>query len=121
MTDLFSPGNGRLYHTHNLHNVTDHLRVWPVHMSRLVDRLDTPHWDDDTSARDVLNSPWCFIRHIIRITRADMSYPILLLEGSLVVLDGMHRLTKAYVMGKETINARIVPMSVVEACREWVD
>jgi hypothetical protein len=40
-------------------------------------------------------------KELVRILRADLSYPIWLYRGSL--FDGYHRLTKAYILGKKTI------------------
>ena len=51
-----------------------------------------------------------YTKHIKRVQKADLSYPIIILEDNWVA-DGMHRVIKALMRGEETIKAvRIIKM-----------
>lgn len=71
----------------------------PVEM--LVDQLEGTCWtegDEDVTPQWVLG-------HTRRILGAEMEYPILLNEDNIIV-DGIHRLCKAVLEGKETISVQ---------------
>lgn len=44
-----------------------------------------------------------FIEHYQRVTDADLSYPIIVLRDQPDILDGVHRLVKAFINGHDTI------------------
>lgn len=63
-------------------------------------------------------TPWDVIRQIegtlneqSNIEKADLNFPIEVLEhrDRLLILDGVHRLVKAYKQGDKKIKARIIP------------
>lgn len=116
MIPLFSPDGENYYYTWDLWDLTDGLPVQMVAVEKLAGQLDKPHWDGELSARDVLAAPYSNLSHCIRMARANTSYPILLLEDTGEVLDGMHRLAKTWALGKSTIKVRAVPREVIERC-----
>ncbi len=59
-------------------------------------QVDTPHWGPLTP-RDLAD-------HVRLINEADLAYPIILSAGGRV-MDGMHRVVKALVQGRNTIAA----------------
>lgn len=65
-----------------------------------ISELDEPRWFDKN------NPPTCreMIEHYKLIQEADLSYPIILSEMGRV-MDGMHRVAKAVLEGRETIKA----------------
>ena len=58
-------------------------------------------------------------KHCQRIMNADLSYPILV-QADYRVLDGMHRIAKCLLEGRETIEAKIVdPMPEPDEVHPW--
>lgn len=51
--------------------------------------------------------------HWEKIRNADMQYPLDVMpnKGKLLLLDGLHRLAKAYISGTKEISIRIIPRS----------
>ena len=75
--------------------------------------LDLPFWDDGpqeltVSARNVAAHPEHHQLEYDRTMAADLSYPInvILLKGRWTVMDGVHRLLKASLLGHDTILAK---------------
>ncbi len=110
--------NGRSHsHTHsdgsNVWNVEElwkaaegmpieHLRV-----ELFTDQLEGTCWTD---GEDEEVTPSWVLRHTRRILEADLSHPIIIDKNG-VVLDGVHRLCKAVLEGREVIAAqRLVAM-----------
>lgn len=90
--------------------------------------LDLDMWerDDDThvdelvdsnhqfvTPNQVLNDPSISIEHYNRILQANLKYPILV-DVHYDVLDGLHRLAKAYKQGKKKIKVKILTRDVLE-------
>lgn len=78
-------------------NIVDHIYT-----------LNVKGWGDPTgknfySAADVLSDKKKYKKDYAAITEADMKYPIIITRGD--VADGIHRLAKAYMLGKSTIKA----------------
>ncbi|USD66822.1 hypothetical protein [Vibrio sp. SCSIO 43136] len=66
-----------------------------------IQELDEEFWYDLGGARPTCRN---VLEHASLIQNADLSYPIILChEGR--VMDGMHRVCKAVMLGKETISA----------------
>ena len=90
-------------------------------MRELEWHFDIPFWE--VSDTDDYNLPaWSDIRepgseahseHWKKIQAADLKYPIDIMEnkGRWLILDGLHRLVKAYVAGSKTVKVRIIPRS----------
>ncbi|RJQ36696.1 hypothetical protein C4552_02265 [Candidatus Parcubacteria bacterium] len=93
------------------------LPIIDVAIDELVWHFDMPVWEQD-GTDDWNLTPWQVIRgeagtsaHQKRVDDTDLQYPILLrrFNGRLVVIDGVHRLAKAYLQGAKTIKAKIIP------------
>ncbi len=57
------------------------------------------------SPNDVLNNPSVYDHDVAKIKNADLKYPIMIHNGNIV--DGMHRLSKAYLQQKSHLKAYI--------------
>lgn len=64
-----------------------------------------PKKSDYYSAMDVINNQKKYKKEMVRINDADLKYPIIIYGNNIV--DGVHRLAKAYLLGKKYINAHI--------------
>jgi mannose-6-phosphate isomerase-like protein (cupin superfamily) len=110
-----------------LWKLTEGLPTQQVEISRLMWVLEETFWSDaeglgldrpgvDISAMQVLRRPAISAYHWKAIQTADLSYPILIItleNGRLDVIDGIHRLAKAYAKGMRYISARFVPEDVL--------
>lgn len=68
------------------------------------------------SPLDVIAAPNRYKRDAKRIRRADLSYPIIVTSDKSVI-DGYHRLTKAYLKKMPSIDAYIFPKSLMKKFR----
>ncbi len=70
-----------------------------------IDEFDSVYWFDDSW------KPTCraVTEHALRIERANLDAPIILSERGLV-MDGMHRVAKAHLLGHQTIKAVQFPV-----------
>jgi len=67
-----------------------------------IEEVDTVHWFHPGDPRPTVRA---IIEHAELMREADLSYPIILgADGR--VMDGMHRVSKAIMQGRETIAAR---------------
>lgn len=83
----------------------------------LLWHFDIPFWD--TEGTDEYNlKPWELIEHpeqepshYKKIQAADLRYPIdiMMNKGRWLILDGLHRLVKAYLEGKKVVHVRKIP------------
>lgn len=101
----------------------DEKRVWeldiPVttmYVSELEWHFDVPFWFEkggvyNLSPRDVMEHPEEHLEEWGRIQHADTSYPLDIMEnkGKWLLLDGLHRLVKLFIEGKNEVQVRIVP------------
>ena len=66
-----------------------------------IDEVDSVYWFDDQSERPTVRR---VVEHARLIEDVDLSYPVILgVDGR--VMDGMHRIAKALLLGRETISA----------------
>lgn len=93
------------------------LPIVEIPIEALVWHFDMPVWAKD-GTHDWNLTPWEVIRkttgsdiHQKRVQEADLAYPIVVTQYKhhLVILDGVHRLVKAYQNKQETIKAKIIP------------
>lgn len=83
-----------------------------IKVADLLDNLNHNGWNDDPnndpkyafSANDVMNNPDEHEADFLRIMNADLSYPIIITRNNNIV-DGIHRLSKAYLEKKKYIKA----------------
>lgn len=86
------------------------LPVVPMQVQELEWMLDKPFWSEGSTvrgitARDVAGAPDRYREHYERAMVADLTCPInvIWLGGRWVIMDGVHRLLKAWLRGHETI------------------
>ena len=66
-----------------------------------IDEIDSVYWFDDESERPTVRK---VVDHVRLIEEVDLSHPIVLgCDGR--VMDGMHRVAKALLLGQATIRA----------------
>jgi len=116
---------------YRLIHLTETIPVVEVSVEKLSGVLDEPCWSD---GKDKTISPKVvmqiyekanrnmeflsqqyphLIKQIQRIVHADLSHPIIVLEGR--VVDGAHRLAKAILQGDSTIKAKVLESIPEEA------
>jgi hypothetical protein len=102
----------------------DSKKVWKLDepvidldINELLWHFDIPFWEkEDTDdynlkAWDVINFPDIEKSHFKKVQDADLAYPIDIMEnkGRLLILDGLHRLVKAYMKGDTMVKVRKIP------------
>jgi hypothetical protein len=86
-----------IWDVHNLVELTKNFKVKEIPLSEIME-LEEPYWypDSHPTTQEI-------IEHMQLIQEADLAYPIILCsEGRL--MDGMHRVGKAKILGKELIS-----------------
>jgi hypothetical protein len=93
------------------------LPVQLMSVAKLVWHLELPWWRGErpfcVRPVDVLRRPGDFRPHRARILEADLRYPLDVTwrEDRWTILDGIHRLAKAVVVGLPRVSVRTVPES----------
>ncbi|WP_299637724.1 hypothetical protein [Devosia sp.] len=89
-------------------------------IDRLLWHLDVPVWplDDEKYAltpRQVLRAPFRYEKEYRRVRAASLMFPIEItrLKGRWLILDGIHRLTRAHEDGHEEMLVRKVPRKLI--------
>jgi hypothetical protein len=91
--------------------------VAEIEVEELIWHFDVPFWENDEGVRWTV-SPWDVIKkapgsqkELARVAAASLEYPIDLLfnKDKWLVLDGLHRLVKAYLSGQAKVNCRKIP------------
>lgn len=86
-----------IWDVHNLVELTKNIKVKEISLSEIRE-LEEPYWypDSHPTTQEI-------IEHLKLIQEADLSYPIILCsQGRL--MDGMHRVGKAKISGKDLIS-----------------
>lgn len=98
----------------------------PFPIDRLLWHLDVPVWALDgqkyaLTPRQVLRSPFRYAREYQRVRAASLVFPIEItrLKGRWLILDGVHRLTRAHEDGLEEIMVRKVPRAMLGPGSSW--
>lgn len=114
----------------------DVLKLWDadlplawMQVRELAWLLDKPFWNDGSkklavSGRDVAEAPERHRAEYERAMAADLSFPInvILLRGRWVIMDGLHRLLKAWMCGHEMIVAKQArEQDIPLFSRKWSD
>lgn len=116
-----------VYDIEKLWELTNDLIPQKILVNKLIYMLNELLWSDaegtdlpapgnDISPMQVMQNPSLSKYHTDMIKEADLSYPILLLittNGTLDVIDGLHRLSKAYMMRKKYISGVIIPDDIL--------
>ena len=91
-------------------------------IEELTWHFDIPFWPKpggfyDLYPRDVIAHPEQYPEEYARTMNADTSHPIdvMFWKGRYVILDGLHRLGKQAIEGKETVEVRKIPESAIPA------
>lgn len=106
----------------------DYEKLWALDIqeeSIAIDELlwhfDIPFWDKE-GTDDWNLTPWEFIKnqnaepsHKIKVNEANLDYPIDVFDndGKITILDGLHRLVKAYTLGYREIKVRMIPKEMI--------
>ncbi|MFO0763757.1 MAG: hypothetical protein U0518_02745 [Candidatus Gracilibacteria bacterium] len=101
-------------------------KVWQLDEPILIIPIDTllwhfhmPFWNSEGTDEynltvwDTFLNPQGEISHWHAILNANIQYPLDVMpnKGKLLLLDGLHRLAKLYLMGNTDIHVRIIPQS----------
>ncbi len=94
-------------------------------IEKLIWNFDLPLWEKDgtddwnLTPRGVIDNISGSKIHRERVMEADLQFPILLIEknGKWLVIDGVHRLVKAFEAGHQTIKAKIFTQKMVDQCK----
>jgi hypothetical protein len=94
----FWPSDGGVdaWDVDRLVELSRHLPVKQLPLTSIRE-LDTAYWSQPLTVRDVVD-------HVRLVQAVDLSYPIILGEDGRV-MDGMHRVVRALLEGRETIAA----------------
>jgi len=87
--------------------------------------LALPWWRHDgvwfqITPRQFQAQPAAYPEHAARVANADLSYPlhVVLRRGRWVILDGIHRLTKAEMLGHEDVRvSTLTPVQIAMIAR----
>lgn len=112
---LTSVGLSMFVDTVELRNLP--LPIVEIPIRKLLWHLDMPVWEKDgtddwnLTPRQVLNKDPFTTDHQKIMAKANMRYPIIVTKykSRYVILDGVHRLTKAFSRDKKNIKAKIIP------------
>jgi hypothetical protein len=94
--------------------------VEKINIKELEWHFEIPFWNTkngnyDLKPNNVINFPKNHQEEYYRTMKSDLSYPIDIMEnkGRWLILDGLHRLVKAKMLGKNEIEVRKVPRSKI--------
>lgn len=105
----------------------DNKKVWrlqvpveEIDIFKLEWHFQIPFWNTkngyyDLKPIDVINFPKNHQEEYERTMKADLSHPIDIMEnkGRLLILDGLHRLVKAKILGNSKVQVRKIPRSKI--------
>jgi hypothetical protein len=91
-------------------------------IDKLIWNFDLPFWEKDgtddwnLTPRDVINKIEGSAGHQERVEKADPQFPILLLNknNEWLIIDGVHRLVKAFQAKQKTIKAKIISEAMLK-------
>src|SRR3990167_9430874 len=93
------------------------LPVQEMSIDKLIWHFDYPFWEKE-GTDDWNLTPWELIKnpkqeptHYAKIQQANLNFPLDIIEykGHYRILDGIHRLAKAYLQGDKSIKIRLIP------------
>lgn len=97
------------------------LPVEEMSIKELLWHFDYPFWEKEGTNEwnltpgELIKDPQKEPTHYQRVLSVDLTYPLQIMrhKGRWLLLDGLHRLTKAYLEGYKTIKVRKVPRSCI--------
>jgi len=99
-----------------------------VPVSKLLNALEDKSWGNHSkkiyySANDVIKNPKKYKNEMDRIKKANLKYPIIIDEK--YVIDGIHRLSKAYLRDKKYIKAyifdkKLMKKFLINSKADWI-
>ena len=98
------------------------LPIQEIAISEIENNMDIPYWEQEGTDDRNLTPKMCIenfekeVRHAKKILEADLEYPIELYlhKGKRIILDGVHRYTKAVREGHTKIKVRKVPEEIAQ-------
>src|SRR3989344_2765886 len=94
--------------------------VEKIDMKKLKWHFDIPfHWHGrkiyNLKSIDVINNPKKYKKEYNRTLKSDMRFPIDIMrnKGRWLILDGLHRLMKAEILGMKKVRVRKIPRSEI--------
>ncbi|HVK04446.1 MAG TPA: hypothetical protein VM490_13295 [Armatimonadaceae bacterium] len=97
--DTGPDGETLIYDVERLWRISSALPVRRVPLTQVEGELDCPQWFQTTNP-----SPRAVALHARRIYEADLCLPVIL-SAKGIVMDGVHRIAKAWLLGQEDIAA----------------
>lgn len=107
------------------------LPVEEMQIYELLWHFDYPFWEKEGTNEwnltpwELINNPEKEPTHYKRVQSVDMSYPLQIMQYNRrwLLLDGLHRLVKAYLEKMDTVKIRKIPLSTISAIKtgEWKD
>ncbi|MDP3728232.1 MAG: ParB N-terminal domain-containing protein [bacterium] len=92
-----------------------------INIEELVWHFDIPFWNKphgfyDLKPINVIKNPKKYKKEYERTMQADLSHPIDIMKnkGKWLILDGLHRLVKLKILGKEKIRVRKIPRKEIK-------
>ena len=112
---MFQSKGGTQINIDKLHKIVNKSKLPIVnkHMRGLLWLLDYPIWENgrELTPRTVINNPKKYPEHYNRILLADSdTYPIIIYKNHIV--DGAHRVSKAFLDKKKTIKAIVINQDI---------
>ena len=92
--------------------------VSEMSINELLWNLDLPHWEEELiddwnlTPKEVIEHPKYHQNHYNRIQKVNLKYPICITKNKKdkwFVLDGTHRLAKAFLEKHKTVKVKIIP------------
>jgi len=132
---IFSRDYG-VFNTSEVWALIKNEKIHNIDLDLLVDNLDKDYWclyegcdpiyvskikqNETVTPKQIINRTKYSEYHSNRINKANLSYPIIVIldeNKNLDVLDGLHRLSKAYMKGIKKIKAQYVTMDILNKAK----
>jgi hypothetical protein len=127
MASTFTAKNGQVYNVDKLIELSKKLPVISLPLELVVSNLEESRWSDEENdpesklpnfgAREVLKfheKERKYEYHYQKTKKSDLSFPIII-DKDYVVIDGMHRLLKAFMEGYKNVKVIIFKRLPIQA------
>lgn len=112
---------GKAYKVKKLWSAVRKNKVIQIPIKEIINHLEKNVWSYQIEGRmdfkpiDVIENPMINKYHYNRILMADLSYPIIVIKNEGIdILDGLHRLAKAYLEKKDSLPATFITESQLQ-------